>query len=199
MASRPRRRVLIDALTRMAHRELGEEATALDLVCDRLESGVTFTKLAAEIGREIGDNWRGPDSGPWIPSRAFVSNVAHQLAPDADHRIAGARKKGAFALAEGALDVAETAPVDSTAHIQRARLVVDQRNALAAAFHPEVFKDRAPVQVNFDFEDLHVLAMQNARFLGLPASQRQPQLAPMPDVDVIPEYMPAALSAARKG
>jgi hypothetical protein len=90
MASTPRRQVLLRLLCRLAAQE---GVTPLELVCRRLESGKTFVNIAAELGDHLGANWNGPRSGPWTPSRAFVSLIAHRLEPDAPARIADARRK----------------------------------------------------------------------------------------------------------
>lgn len=91
MPSTPRRKALLRLLGQLAAQE---GVTPLDLICHRLESGKTFVKIAAELGDHFGPHWNGAGSGPWTPSRAFVSLIAHRLEPDADTRIAEARRKG---------------------------------------------------------------------------------------------------------
>ena len=91
MPSTPRRQALLQLLGRLAAQE---GVTPLGLICGRLESGKTFVKIAGELGDRFGPDWNGAGSGPWTPSRAFVSLVAHRLEPDADARIAEARRKG---------------------------------------------------------------------------------------------------------
>jgi len=88
---------VLSLLGRVAIEELGDGATPLDWVLHRVESGRTFVNIAAEIGEKLGPDWRGPGtrSGPWNPSRAWVSFIAHRMACDAKQRIAKARSNGA--------------------------------------------------------------------------------------------------------
>jgi hypothetical protein len=108
MASRPKEARVLALLEQLATEELGDGATALEWILDRLNRGKTFVKIAAEIGERLGGP--GTESGRWTPSRAWVSFIAHRMAPDADQRIAEARRKGATAIAEEGLPRFEPMP-----------------------------------------------------------------------------------------
>ena len=194
MASTPRQRALLRAMTQLAQEEVGPGATPLDWVVQRLEDGLTVTKVAARVGEALGENWDGSAGGPWIPSRAFLSNVMRWVYPDtAKERMAAARKVGATSLAEDALGIVDECSTATTASVQKARLQSDTRLALAAAFDPEKFGTRSVPQVNISLGDLHILAVQRAPRLGLPASERQPQqqVEPMPAEIVGADELPA--------
>ena len=117
MASRPKEARVLAVLGQLATEELGDGAMALEWILDRLESGKTFVKIAVEIGEKLGLDWQGPgtQSGPWTPSRAWVSFIAHRMAWDADQRIAEARRKGAAALRQDGLRQLEPMPAEVAA------------------------------------------------------------------------------------
>jgi hypothetical protein len=118
MASTLRKRGLVALMTKLARRELGEDATALDWACDRLARGHTFVKMANELGRHFGENWSGQEgSGPWTPSRWFVNATCLRLSADARRRLDEARTRGgAPALKEDAMRIVDEASTESRAH-----------------------------------------------------------------------------------
>ncbi len=127
MASRRKEARVLAVLGQLAIEELGDGATPLEWILDRLESGNTFVNIASEIGERLGPDWRGPgtESGRWAPSRAWVSFIAHRMAYDADRRIAEARRKGALATR---LKVASDASPWTTAPTQPAGQRAARRN-----------------------------------------------------------------------
>lgn len=175
MASQPRRRALLALTDRLAKEEIGPEATGLDWILDRVASGRTFTDIANELGAAFGPDWGGPGSGtgPWSPSRAFVSLVFNRINPDAGQRIAEARKQGATAMAEQALAIVDAASTTTTATVQKARLQLDARLALAAAFDRATFGTKAP-EIQLNLGDLHIEALLRTKTVGQPRPQLEP-------------------------
>ena len=158
----------MNTLHDLAAEEFGPDATPLDVVLDRVGAGRTFNEMAAEFAERMGESC----------SASWLRGVAAKM-PGYTERAREARSQGAHALAEQALAIAdETAK--STIDVQRNRLRVEQRMALAKAFSPD-FRDKAPATlVQFDLGQVHLAALKQiaARDRQLAAERERALLAP---------------------
>ena len=128
MAGSPLKRQVLDALRTRAIEQLGENGDPLDLACDHIASGGSIAQLAREIGVAIGSS----------VSRPLLSGVLHNLAPDASERLDAARRQGAGALVEEAMQIADDAE-PTTGAVQKARLQVGTRQWTAERWAPDMF------------------------------------------------------------
>jgi Bacteriophage Sf6, terminase small subunit-like len=171
MAGRPKEKRFREALTRLAERE---EMSPLDWVVAQLESGMSVRK----IGEALREEAKEECSPQWIYT------LLHGLTPDAKDRVREARKVGATALADQALEIADR-PASSTAEVQANRLAVDTRRWIASSFDRATFGDAPPkVEVAVSFGQLHLDALRQR---AIPTFQAAPPALPAgPDFETLP-------------
>jgi Bacteriophage Sf6, terminase small subunit-like len=170
MAGRPKERRFRAALTQLAERE---KMTPLDWVVAQLESGTSVRK----IGDALREEAKEESSPQWIYT------LLHGLASEAKDRIREARRVGATALADQALEISDR-PATSTADVQANRLAVDTRRWIAASFDRATFGDSPPrVDVSVDLGSLHLAALRQR----MVQTVRVPEQLPAgPDYEVLP-------------
>jgi Bacteriophage Sf6, terminase small subunit-like len=174
MAGRPKEQRFRAALERLAKLE---EMTPLDWVVAQLESGTSVRKigeaLRAEAQEECSPQW--------------VYTLLHGLAADAKDRVREARKVGATALADQALEISDR-PASTTAEVQANRLAVDTRRWLAQSFDRSTFGDAPPrVEVAIDIGMLHLQALKSRSVQTVRVPE---QLPAGPDYEVLPSTTP---------
>jgi hypothetical protein len=171
MASNPKRERLMKVLRDLAAEEVGPDAEPLEALLERIAAGRTFPDMADEMTSRMGESC----------SPSWLRSVACKL-PGYSERAREARSQGAHALAEQALAIADE-PAKSTTDVQRNRLRVEQRMALAKAFSPD-FRDKASATlVQFDLGQAHLAALKQiaARDRQLAAETERALLAPARD------------------
>jgi len=150
VAGRPKENRLRDILSRLAHEELGEDASALDWVTGKIASGVTVTTLTKILAAEFREE---------SCSRGWVSTALNRLTDDAKARIEQARKQAAGVLIDEALSIVDEV-ARSTADVQRNRLRADARMRIAGWWDKEQYGDSKGVTVNLDLPALHLEALR---------------------------------------
>lgn len=180
MPGQPKRERVVAKMTEIAREESGrEDATALDFVLGRLEGGAVLREIRAELQEKMGETM----TLEWLRSA-----VVTKLAPDAKERMQAARAVGAVRHLEDALHIADSAPTDTNAQVQKARLQVETRKDLAKLFNP-AFREhgsQTSLQVNFGS-----LLVEAHRYL-----EAHPELGPQPLV--AEPSSPAALAAGEQ-
>jgi Bacteriophage Sf6, terminase small subunit-like len=176
MAGRPKEARFRAALTRLAERE---DMQPLDWVVAQLESGISVRKIGDALRAEAGE-----ESSP-----QWIYTLLHGLAPEAKERVREARKVGATALADQALEIADR-PATSTAEVQANRLAVDTRRWIASSFDRATFGDAPPkVELAIDLGQLHLEALRRRAV----TVERVPEQLPAgPDYEVLPRSDPQA-------
>jgi hypothetical protein len=141
MAARPKQRRFTAAIERIAEREGFEGPEAgLEWAISEIEAGVPIAQLWKVVQEEAKET----------STRQWSYTVLYGLAKDARARIREARKIGAHALVDEALEITDAAlpggsrPVTNAAEAASTRLAVDTRLRLAAIFNREELGDSAP-------------------------------------------------------
>jgi hypothetical protein len=153
MPGRPLASQVTVALAARAARDVGEGATALDYVVYFLESGGTILKLASELEADLGG----------APSRQIVSHVVHRLSDDAPKRVADARRVGATAMVEEAVQIIDDADTSRRETLQHAKHRGDVRLWLAERSDPSAWGATAKLTGNVSFGDLYLEALRQPR------------------------------------
>lgn len=175
MAGNPKAAKVREALAARAVRELGEGASALDYVCMSLEGGQLLNQLAAELETELGE----------AVSRTLLSHTVHRLADNARDRIAAARRVGASALVEEAVDLLDDASTASREELSKAKFRSDARLWVAERTDPSSFGTRSSLNVQMS---LGTLAIDAFRQRALP----EDGAALLPDAPALVENAPIA-------
>lgn len=172
MAARPKQRRFTAAIERIAEREGFEGPDAgLDWAISEIEAGVPIAQLWKVVQEEAKET----------STRAWSYTVLYGLAKDARARIKEARKVGAVALIDEALEFADAAlpggarPVTNAAEAASTRLAVDTRLRLPGIFNREELGDSPPkvaVQLN-----VGALMLDAFRYLQIEAKAKPVQLA----------------------
>jgi hypothetical protein len=174
MASRPKLQRFRAAMARIAEREgfEGSEAPLLWALSE-IEAGVPVAQLWKVVQEEAAET----------SVRGWAYTVLYSLAPDARLRVKEARKIGAHALVDEALEISDR-PAGTAAEATSNRLAVDTRMRVAGIFNREELGDSAPkVQIGVNIGQLMLDAFRQTRVL--PHAHMQPVL-PSPDVEVLP-------------
>jgi terminase small subunit-like protein len=161
MAARPKQRRFTAAIERIAKREGFETPEAgLEWVISEIEAGVSVAQLWKVVQEEANES----------STRTWSYTVLYGLAKDARARIKEARKVGAVALLDEAMEVADGArpggahPVSNAAEAASVRLAVDTRLRLAGMFNRDEFGNSpAKVQIGVSVGDLMLAAFQQRR------------------------------------
>ena len=111
MAGQPLKRAIVKALTEIAVEEIGDEATALDLVCAHLETGAPLKALRDRVADVLKHEL----------TREYFSTTIHKLGPDAKERIAQARRDAAPEMVELAREIIDDAPTHDKTHFEKAK------------------------------------------------------------------------------
>lgn len=126
-------------------------ATALDYAVDWIESGKTLRRLTEEMSDKTGHEF----------SRASVGRYLESLAPDAARRLETARRAGAHALVDDALEIVDaTEGEESREAIASAKLRADQRTWTAERWNRDDLGQRQTTQVNVTIAALHIDALR---------------------------------------
>jgi hypothetical protein len=174
MAGRPKEQRFRAALERLAERE---EMPPLDWVVAQLESGTSVRKMGDALREEAKEEC----------SPQWIYTLLHGLAPDAKERVREARRVGATALADQALEIADR-PAATTAEVQQNRLAVDTRRWIASSFDRATFGDSPPkVEVALSLGELHLSALRQRAVQTVRVPE---QLTAGPDYEVIPQSDP---------
>ena len=158
---------------RIAEREgfVGPEA-ALLWALSEIESGVPIARLWQVVQEEAGE----------ASVRGFAYRVLYSLAPDARQRVKEARKIGAVALVDEALEIADR-PASTAAEAASTRLAVDTRLRLAGIFNREELSDSASkVSVAISVGQLHLAAL---RHRVIATVEMPPQISDGPDYEAL--------------
>jgi hypothetical protein len=180
MASRPKLQRFRAAMTRIAEREgfEGPEA-ALLWALSEIEAGVPVARLWTVVQEEAGET----------SVRGWAYTALYSLAADARQRVREARRIGAAALADEALEISDRTAA-SAAEAASNRLAVDTRKWLAGVLNRDDYGDGQPkVQVALNMGALMLDAFRQTRVL--PHAHMQPAL-PSGDTDV--EVLPSGES-----
>jgi len=145
-------------------------------VITRIRQGETVGKIAEEYG----------------VSRGCFSEVLHSN-PDRKRQVEAARRDGATALLEQAIEIADDVREDKDANA-KAKLKADVRVRIAAMFDPERFGTKAGAQVNINVQDLHLDALRARQVIkALPGSEQEaPAAAGLFESDARPALPPAS-------
>lgn len=114
--------------------------TIADRICTLIRNGATLR----DVGR-MQDCPTDETINVWIDRK-----------PDFSAAVARAREAGAWALVEVAKDIADACPVDSSAHVAKARLMVDTRFKLAAGWNPVAFGNRPGMGLTVNADSISI-------------------------------------------
>lgn len=157
---------MIDELTRRAHEEIGDEAMPLDYAEAWIASGKTILALAEELTRATGEQIM----------RERLTRYLHEQ-ENADSRLSRARARGAHAMVEDALTIADT-PMETREEIAQAKLRTDVRTWIAERWNREELGARNGPQINVSIGALHLDALR-VRVIA------EPEQAALPSPDAI--------------
>lgn len=173
MSSRPKAQRFIAAMTRIAEREglQGPEAP-LEWALSEIEAGVPVAQL-----------WKGvQEEAKETSTRTWAYTVLYSLAQDARARVREARKIGAVALVDEALEIADR-PASTAAEAASNRLGVDTRLRLAGMFNREEWgHSDAKVEIGINLGEMHLNALRRR----MVATAEIPQLSDGPDYETLP-------------
>ena len=153
MPGQPKKWAVIEALGTLAVEELGEGATALDFVCEHIESGARMAPLQKRVEELVGFTF----------TPEFFSGLLRKLEPGARDRIAQARKDAAPQLADRARDVIEDAPTNDRVKFEKAKETARIYLWHAERLGKETYGQQAPTaNVNLfqNVGDWHLKAFQ---------------------------------------
>ncbi len=150
MAGQPRKRALLEELTRRA-RELGPDATTLDYVCQYVAGGGTLVGLTSEIEKQLGMD---------VARYAIQHHLAVTYGQSAKTALAAARKDSAHALAEEAKEIIEDAPTHSREELQKAQMRANVRHWMAERYDRQAFGDNKGPNVVVQVGALHLDALR---------------------------------------
>lgn len=173
MASRPKLARFRAAMARIAEREgfNGSDA-ALDWALSEIEAGVAVAQLWKVVQEEAKE----------MSTRTWAYTVLYSLAPDARGRVREARKIGAVALVDEALEIADR-PASTAAEAASNRLGVDTRLRLAGMFNREELGESAPkIQIGVSLGATHLDALRRRMIVKVEV----PQLSDGPDYETLP-------------
>lgn len=162
MAAMPKRRRMKAALVKRARAEVGSDATALDYVCAWIARGGLVKDLAASLQEQLRES----------VSRSILSTLVHHLSPDAPARIADARRAGATARVEDAVQIAKYVSHTSSASIVNAQL--DRTWPPAHPDHASHGDKDSRVGVRVDVAQLHLEALRSRRIARRPPIPKVP-------------------------
>jgi hypothetical protein len=172
MASRPKLQRFRTAMARIAEREgfEGSEAPLLWALSE-IEAGVPVAQLWKVVQEEAAET----------SVRGWAYTALYSLAADARQRVREARRIGAAALADEALEISDRTAA-SAAEAASNRLAVDTRKWLAGVLNRDDYGDSPPkVQVALNMGALMLDAFRQTR--GLPHAPKQPA-RPRGDADL---------------
>jgi hypothetical protein len=174
MASRPKLQRFRAAMGRIAEREgfAGPDAPLLWALSE-IEAGVPVAQLWKVVQEEVGET----------SVRGWAYTVLYALAPDARQRVKEARKIGAHALVDEALEISDR-PAGTAAEAASNRLAVDTRLRIAGIFNREELGDSAPkVQVSLSVAQLHLDALRRR---AVATVETPKQISDGPDYEALP-------------
>jgi hypothetical protein len=161
MTSRPKLQRFQAAMKRIAQSEgFTDPNAALLWALSRIEAGVPIAQLWKIVQDEADEE----------SVRGWAYTVLYSLAPDARQRVKEARKIGAHALIDEALEISDR-PAATAAEAASNRLAVDTRFRLAGIFNREELGDSAPkVQMSISLGQLHLdaLRLRNVAITSIP-------------------------------
>lgn len=131
-----------------------QEQGGWERILERIASGETIAKIAGTILR--------PDGKPI--SRSFLSWILHRDA-ERSQLIHQARREGAHALVDHAIEIVRTAPSDRDS-TNKAKVIADVDLKVAGLWNREEYGERQPtvaVQVNLGQEHLNALRHREIR------------------------------------
>lgn len=176
MASRPKLARFRAAMNRIAAREGFETpGEALAWALSEIEAGVPIAHLWREVQKEAGEE----------STRTWAYTVLYSLAPDARQRVKEARRLGAVALVDEALELSDRMAV-TAAEAASTRLAVDTRLRLAGIFNrEELGESAAKVQIGIDLGQLHLDALR-ARHVKVRPEQPKQLTDSQADYEILP-------------
>lgn len=162
MAGHERRRAVRRILLTEAQRELGNDATALDYVCYRIENGGTLREMASEVTAVLGYIVRS--------SLVRAAAVEGHEAGAATERLKASRARGASELVEEAKEIIDNVAPDRDA-IAKAKAQSEVRTFIASRWDRENWGE-APRQVtNVSIGSLHIEALRSHKRARVAAQQ----------------------------
>lgn len=160
---------------------MGEDnATPLDYVEQWVASGKTITALAAEISKASGQDI----------IREFLSRYIHTTYPQSEERLDAARRKGAHAMAEGAMGIIDDLAAPTRDELAHAKAKVETRWWVAERWNREDLGSKTNVAVTVSGDELLLKALrlreveQAPTLTALPAADAEYEIV---DIDGAPE------------
>jgi len=176
MAGRPKTRATLDALQALANEALGEGASALEYVTDRLASGERMIDLCDLLAKPQG-------TLDFTPSYGMIQNALDMEASGKKQEVAAAlsaaRRQGAHAKVEEAEQIVDDVGANKD-QIARAKLQAEIRTWAAARNNRDAYGDQKAAGVEINIGELHLGALQRIQTTG-PSR-------------VLPNVLPAALA-----
>lgn len=150
MPGRPLTGLVREALRRRAVHDIGDDASELDGLVAYLESGGTLSALADEMTRDLGV----------AVSRSLLSYVAQRLEDDAPARLTAARRAGAAAHVETAMQIVDDADTSRRETVQHAKMRSDVRLWIAERTDSANFGASTKVTGSLTVGQLHLDALR---------------------------------------
>lgn len=165
---------MIAELTRRAHEEIGDDATPLDYAVLWVENGKTILALAEDLTRTMQTTIDRPQLSHYLNQQE-----------EGETRLSAARARGAHALVEDAIAIADK-PMDTKEEIAQAKLRTDVRTWIAERWNREELGTRNGPQINISVGNLHMDAL---RFRVVEEPEQMALTAPDVIADAIAEHV----------
>jgi hypothetical protein len=179
LAGQPLKQRVRQALADLAKEHIGEEASALDYICQCVESGEQVKAIAERVADLVNEDF----GRPWF------STLIHDLEPDAKTRIMAARKASAPALVDEAADILDDAPTHDRVQLEKAKAQSALRIWMAERYGKETYGQQQPVaQVNLNVGSMHLDAF---RAIASQNVQNAPSLPAVATIAPIPLSLPS--------
>lgn len=179
MAGRAKRQALREELVRRAIVELGEEATPLDYVIERIAAGTSLKELTEELNA----------TSPYQFYPAQVKAVCGEYARDEselEERFRGARAIAAELFVEESKSLADNV-IPTKEHVAKAKLQISTRQWIAERYNRDAF-GQPKQQVSISIGSLHLDSLRKAPpprpELAAPSQPALPAPEPL-DVEVL--------------
>jgi hypothetical protein len=152
LAGKPKQKVLIRVLLARAVDELDDKATTLDYVVSWIESGRTMIELSKALTEDAGEE---------ISDR-YVSRYLHDTYGDEyAGRVGAARRIGAFAMVDQAIDIVDEASTFDKTHLAKAVARANVRQWTAERFNrKELGAPKGEGTTNITINSLHIDALR---------------------------------------
>ncbi len=152
MAGKPKQKVLIRCLLARAVEELEEDATTLDYVVSWIESGRTMIELSKALTEDAGED---------ITDRYVTRYLMNAYGDEYTGRVAAARRIGAFAMVDQAIDIVDEAPTFDKTSLAKAVARANVRQWTAERFNrKELGAPKDAGTTNITINSLHIDALR---------------------------------------